>query len=328
MRTPLLRLSPRTVRLLGRLPRLAPWGSLLAGLFSAWSMDRSAERAGLVVASAWAGWLAYWLLLHREQRVGQAPGWPLAVARLLAQSGAQLPLLFVYPFYLRAATASWPHRLFIASLGLAGLTTLWEPLHRRLMRQAAAGPALQALGTFAALNMLWPILGRGNGEGLAVATATTVVVVPLTVGLARGRGRPLAAALWLSLLLALVGAAGRLGPWVPAAPLHLVQVALGTRLVGLELQDASDQFRPVPTQLVCSSRILAPRGLHDRLLHVWSVEGQIVDRIALAVTGSEQGFRTWSIKRSPAALRAGLWRCQIETAAGQVLGAASARIDD
>ncbi|MFP3398674.1 DUF2914 domain-containing protein, partial [Brevibacterium sp. SIMBA_078] len=40
--------------------------------------------------------------------------------------------------------------------------------------------------------------------------------------------------------------------------------------------------------------VKAPRGLNEKIFHVWTLNNQVVDRIALNITGGrEQGYRAW-----------------------------------
>ena len=54
---------------------------------------------------------------------------------------------------------------------------------------------------------------------------------------------------------------------------------------------------------------------------MWLHEGREVDRIKLAIDGGrEQGYRSWSRKRSFPEQVLGRWVLQVETAGGQRIG--------
>src|SRR5690606_40139360 len=45
--------------------------------------------------------------------------------------------------------------------------------------------------------------------------------------------------------------------------------------------------------------IHAPRGLNERIFHVWIHNGKVIDRVALQISGvREEGYRSWSHKQN------------------------------
>jgi hypothetical protein len=113
---------------------------------------------------------------------------------------------------------------------------------------------------------------------------------------------------------------------IPPAPLRFVAGALGTEVAERTLLDPTSSFAEVPSQLVCWTAIAAPRGLRDRLRHVWLQDGVRKSEAWLEVRGGTRpgGFRTWSYFRH--GVGPGEWTCVVETEAGQRLGRVSARI--
>jgi Family of unknown function (DUF5924)/Protein of unknown function (DUF2914) len=295
--------------------RVLPWISLVLGIGSAVWMDRRPERAPLVALAAAAGWLLLALLavlesarrkalVHRAARLGAAMG---------SQSLVQLCLFFSAPFFFRAAAIP-AHWVFVALLLAAGAVTLWTPLSEAALRHSVAGAALQGLATFAGLDCVLPLLGLSNQLSLLAATIWTALGLPL-VALARGgrRGPPLLVA--LALLIAYLAGAAR---FVPPAPLRFVEGEMGTRVNERRVVDAAASFAKPPEQLVCFTAIAAPRGLRDRLRHVWRQNGVLRGEVPLEIRGGRpQGFRTWSTHRG---ITPGRWSCSIETQSGQLLG--------
>jgi hypothetical protein len=89
-------------------------------------------------------------------------------------------------------------------------------------------------------------------------------------------------------------------------------------VVNRELVDPADAFEAPIERLVCLTAVTAPRGLRDRLRHVWSHDGVRRSQVALEVRGGRAlGFRAWSWQRNPAP---GRWTCTVETETGQLLG--------
>ncbi len=73
--------------------------------------------------------------------------------------------------------------------------------------------------------------------------------------------------------------------------------------------------------LYAFTAIKAPRGLNPPILHVWSHNGEVVDRIPLAIIGGrEEGYRAWSHKEFFPEKPQGDWRVSVMTADGQLIG--------
>ncbi|HEY3445399.1 MAG TPA: DUF5924 family protein [Myxococcales bacterium] len=307
--------------------RAMPWGSLALGVASALLMDRSPGRAGLVAAAAVLGWALLIALAQvdraKEEHLPQRRRLALRAARFgslfASQYAIQLSLFFALPFYARATPWHPEHLIFLAVLSAAALVTLWDPWFRALLARPATALSMQACASFAALNVVLPVLGASNRVSLWVSAAVTAVVVP-AAGAAMAPGERKRRALSAALASALVPAVLALGGTrlVPPAPLRLLQAQVGTARAGQGVADPSLVVASVPPQLVCATAIWAPRGLHDALFHVWEKDGSATDRIALVVEGGQaSGFHTWSIKRH---LSPGTWTCRVETASGQLLG--------
>jgi subtilisin-like proprotein convertase family protein len=73
--------------------------------------------------------------------------------------------------------------------------------------------------------------------------------------------------------------------------------------------------------LYAYTAINAPRGLNERIYHVWRHDGREVDRIALDIQGGrKEGYRAWSHKQNFPAEAQGRWQVQVLTEAGQLIG--------
>jgi hypothetical protein len=320
-----------------RFRRLLPWLSLSLGLATAVLMERSAERAPIVVLAAGAGWMlvAAFVLAARyaadRAGVGPLPDQRRRVAEKIAelsevagiQALVQHCVFFTLPFYVRASSPRIDHAVFLLILAAAGATTLWDPFFERLIARGPWRGLLQATAAFAGLNCTLPMLGLSNRLSLYAAAGLAVLGSPLLVRLGRRAREGVSKRILLEItlaslvpFLAVIAAA----PAIPPAPLELEAIAIGTRVADKTLVDPTDRFTSAPPQLACYTRIAAPRGLSDALFHVWRRNGVEVDRIPLALTGGRRdGFRTWSIKKRLGEAR-GTWTCAVETAVGQALG--------
>jgi hypothetical protein len=310
-----------------------PWISLALGVSSAVWMDRRPERAWLVALAAGAGWLVLGAFaILRGVDPTRLRGKRALVARAAhfstlaaSQSLVQLCLFFAIPFFGQASAVP-VHFGFVGLLVAAGTATLWDPLYRAILHQRIAGAALQGLATFAGLDCVLPVLGLSNQDSLYIAALAAAAGLPLAALLtappgARLRHAAIAFSVGALLPVALALGAAR---FVPPAPLRYVEGAIGTQVVERRVIDPSSVLEVVPGQLVCATAIAAPRGLHDRLRHVWRRDGVRVGEVPLEVRGGRtQGFRTWSVKHN---LAAGQWSCTVETETGQRLGQAEIRL--
>ncbi len=316
---------------------LQPWLSLALGVASAISMNRGPRRAALVAVAAVALWLTL-LLLHGLSRLQAARGGApvsrlLGLARrsslLATQSALQLGLFFALPFYVRAASFELGHVAFLAGLGLLCAVCLWDPLTERLLTRPWLAPLLPAISSFVALNAVLPGLGLSTRASLRVAALTAAAGVTVTAAITAPAGRRLRAcavalAAGLCLPAALELGAARM---VPAAPLRLVKIEIGTRMQGRWVADAVERLDHAPARLFCASAIASPLGVKDRLFHVWRYDGALRARIELSIRGGRSaGFRTYSRIDHFGSRPSGVYTCSVETLSGQVLGSRKVRI--
>ena len=292
-------------------------------------MDRSPRRAGLVAAASVGGWALLGLLslLRQAPEATLAPRRAAALrfARFSSSAASawalQLSLFFSLPFYLRASAWLFGHTAFVVLVAGAGALTLWDPILERVLARPWSARALQAIASFSGLGVVLPILGVSNRASMWAAAALTAgALLVISAFALRERARELwragVVALGIPVALALGGARA-----IPAAPLRLVDAAIGKGLAERAAVGPLEEASERPAQLVCSSIIAAPRGLKDALFHVWSKDGHRLDRIALEVEGGRAvGFRTYSIKRNLGPSPEGRWTCAVETASGQLLG--------
>ncbi|ORC45194.1 hypothetical protein BZK31_28815, partial [Pseudomonas floridensis] len=67
--------------------------------------------------------------------------------------------------------------------------------------------------------------------------------------------------------------------------------------------------------------INAPRGLEERIYHVWRHNGKEMDRIALDIHGGrKEGYRAWTHKQNFPQDVVGRWQVRVLTEDGQMIG--------
>ncbi|RMO49670.1 putative Membrane protein [Pseudomonas amygdali pv. eriobotryae] len=73
--------------------------------------------------------------------------------------------------------------------------------------------------------------------------------------------------------------------------------------------------------LYAYTAINAPRGLDERIYHVWWHEGEEMDRIALDIHGGrKEGYRAWTRKQNFPEDVTGRWQVRVLTEDGQMIG--------
>ena len=234
---------------------ILPWGSLAVGIVGAFLMDRGPKRGALLAGAAIAMWLTLFVLriigdraralgLERRPFVMRA----VELSSLLAtQSLVHLGLFFALPFYVQAASLDLGHALFLAGLCALSLASLWDPLSGWLLRHPLLAPLLPASASFAALCAVLPGLGLSGQQSLWVACAISCGGA-LATALAGAPSGQRAKALLLTSLAVLVFPLGLMlgaARIVPAVPLRLIQIEIGTRREGRWVADPAERFSPV-----------------------------------------------------------------------------------
>jgi hypothetical protein len=112
----------------------------------------------------------------------------------------------------------------------------------------------------------------------------------------------------------------------------MTEVAISTQLQdrtpGDDLKEVSaSQLRT--SGLYAYTAINAPRGLDERIYHVWKFNGTEVDRIALDIHGGrKEGYRAWTHKQNFPPDAVGRWQVQVLTEDGQVIGVLRFKVTD
>ena len=193
--------------------------------------------------------------------------------------------------------------------------------------------ALHTLTLFAALLTALPIilhLTTAESYKLALGVAMALSIPSLAVSL------PLRSLKGWAMLLGVTAAIGCAGwflrSWVPPATLWMTEVAIST-----QLQDRTpgDDLKEVTVAqlrgdgLYAYTAINAPRGLDERIYHVWKFNGKEVDRIALDIHGGrKEGYRAWTHKQNFPGDAVGRWQVQVLTEDGQVIGVLRFKVID
>lgn len=323
------RLTP-LIALAQRHPGLIAAFGFCSGLASFILVKRQAELAqvlALVMLISWV-WLALENLLREQIAKWFGFQLPPPLLRYATQMIHQESLFFVLPFFWITTTWNSGQALFSAMLACAALVSIIDPLYYKwLAARRWLYLMYHSLTLFALLLTALPIIFKlttTQSYELSLAIAA-LLSFPSLMGIITFQRW------WRGLLLVvatvvLAGAGWLARVWVPPATLWLNEVAVTTqfnneqRAPGTSLKQLSDA--QLHNQgLFAYTAIKAPRGLNERIYHVWRHNGKEIDRIALDIHGGrEKGYRAWTHKQNFPEDAAGKWQIQVLTEAGQMIG--------
>lgn len=325
-------MNSRAGRLAYRFRRLVPVASFAIGLGSYFLIQRQNALAQWLTALMLLGWVALLFegLLCRilARFVGERI--PHILVRYAAQVLHQETLFFVLPFFLVTTTWLSAQCLFTGLIIVAAVASAIDPLYYDVIaprRWLFLG--YHAFTLFAAILAGGPIiLSLTTGDSIALASVVMAVcALPSLNDVLRtqhwSRWFVLA-----GLSIALGGSAWIARFWIPPATLNAKHMAITTRVDTANREPGPDRDHFTVAQLQANglyafSAIKAPRGLHQKVFHVWTHDGRVVGRIPLQIRGGtrKNGFRTWSHKLSLGPNPSGHWRVAVVTDDGQLIGA-------
>jgi hypothetical protein len=319
--------------LVKRVVKLLPYFSLLSGVVSALIMDRSANAAALVIGAALLGWFAV-LGFGALQRIDadRLQGNKALLLKVgsfstifIMQTLMQQCLFFALPYYALSASFVPGHIIFLLVLAASCAISLWDPLFEKIVGSAGGRFALQFLSAFVSFNAMLPALGITNTWSLFISAGGAALGIPLQgwVFKESSRNELIAATLAFVVGMPLLLVLG-LGKSIPPAPLMLSKGEMGTQYdtAALAVSDPKDEVVGRPPGLVCGTDIRAPRGLREKLFHIWrNPQGQVSDEIELTIRGGrKEGFRTYTRKGHLGKSPWGTWTCSVVTQVGQLVG--------
>ncbi|MCY1496057.1 hypothetical protein D9M68_299780 [compost metagenome] len=326
----------KLIELLQRHPRLIALYGFCSGMASFFLVERGARVAKVIAILLLVSWV--WLMLENlfRRSVERLFGieLPPPLMRFLTQLIHQESLFFVLPFF--AITTSWNsgQALFTGLLGVAALCSITDPIYNRhLAPRRWLFLAYHTLTLFAVLLAALPLIlqlttAQSYRWALGAAVALSFVSLFGTFRVQhwwRGVGL-------VGLTLALGGLGWVTRVWVPPATLWLTEVAVTPDLDNHKRTpgDGVEEVSAAELRskgLYAYTAINAPRGLNERIYHVWRFNGREVDRIALNIHGGrEAGYRAWTHKQNFPGNPAGRWQVQVLTEAGQMIGTLRFRV--
>ncbi|MFH0974570.1 MAG: DUF5924 family protein [Spirochaetota bacterium] len=252
---------------------------------------------------------------------------PAKLADITVMFSVNYMLLFILPFYFESMT--FPSRNIVFGLIIAGLAVIsnWYYLFEKLILNSIfASSVYYALIFFCVLNFIFPVIfGMRNiwslviSGSIAAVTALMFLYHHIRIKKDLKAAAKFTSGLVLSLALVWFGRS-----FIPPAPLKLISAIA---CEGIE------EYRPVLPFTINSienvneayffSSIFAPKGLKEKIDHVWYFNGKKLLSIHLSEIsgGRNYGFGTWSkhtIMEGP-----GIYTVEIWTSGGQFLGEGS-----
>lgn len=316
---------------LQRHPRALAAFSFLSGLASFFLVNRQNRSAAIIAGFLLVSWL--WLMLENllSQQMAKRFGLEIApaVLRYATQLIHQESLFFVLPFFLMTTTWLSGQVLFSGALVVAAVVSIIDPVYYRwLAARRLWYMSFHTLALFAVMMTALPVIFQlTTDETYRYAVAAAVVMAIPTLTRLLPEGSKWRTLLRLSCMIAALAATLWFARyWVPPATVWLTQVHVTPELDGNQRSPGHGlqalTARELHVQgLYAYTAIRAPRGLRERIYHVWVHEGTEIQRIPLEIRGGRaQGYRTWSHKTRFPAEVVGRWQVQVVTEGGQMIG--------
>ncbi len=320
----------RLIELIKRYPGVIAIGGFISGVGSFIMVDRQAGLASWVAVVMLLTWL--WLMFENAftqlfTRMFKREI-PPHLLRYATQMIHQESLFFVLPFFY--ITTSWNsgQAIFTGLLTAAGLVSIIDPLYYKWVAPRRwLFMAMHTLTLFAAMLTALPIilhLTTAESFKLALGTAMLLSFPSLAVSFPITHWRRGVAL--VAVTLAIGGGGWLLRSWVPPATLWMTENAITDSLDGQNRTPGEDLQQVTASQvrnggLFAYTAINAPRGLDERIFHVWKFNGNEMDRIALDIHGGrKEGYRAWTHKQNFPGDPVGNWQVRVMTEDGQVIG--------
>lgn len=318
------------IELAKRWPGLIAAFGFISGVASYFLVERKESLAQVIAIVMLVSWvflvLENWLRESFKNRFGL--NIPPALMHYVTQLVHQESLFFALPFFLAVTTWNHTQAGFTGLLVLCALISVIDPLYyKQLAPRRSLFVIFHALALFAVLLVALPILLQlTTGQSLAIALIVSLLfsLPSLVKFVVNGQW-------WRRPVMVLMLSALAAGLWqvpslVPPAALRLTEFNL-VQQVDREQRTHSIHIDRLDVELLkrdgiyAWTAIRAPRGLQEKIHHIWVHNGKQVDRITLNIEGgSEQGYRAWTQKLNFPKDPIGKWQVKVVTDSGQLIG--------
>lgn len=301
-----------------------------SGLASYVLVERKESLAQFIALFLLISWL--WLLIDNwlRDRVEQRFGVALSpnIMRFALQMVHQECLFFALPFFLAVTSWDHPQAFFTVLIMLCAVISLIDPLYyKKLAPNRTLFVLFHAFALFVVLLVILPILlNLTTSQSLATALIIAVLLTIPSLGQLVVNGHYWRLPLLVFMLCVFSGGLWLMPSWVPPAALRLTgitlshQVDLEQRKPGVSIK-ALDTYTLHHQGLYSWTAVKAPRGLNEKIFHVWLLNNKEVDRITLDISGGrEQGYRAWTHKLNFPQNAVGQWQVKVVTESEQLIG--------
>ncbi|MDX1493265.1 MAG: DUF5924 family protein [Longimicrobiales bacterium] len=263
-----------------------------------------------------------------SQSGGDTPGLGQEATSYLTRTMYQETLFFLLPFYAYSTVVGSVNMVFLLGLGGLALVSCLDLVFDRWLRTSpVASVAFFSVVSFAALNLLLPILRPIDPAG---ATRIAVVVSVLSaIPLAHGsvvwdRGTRVRVGGAAILFLGLCLGAPQL---IPPVPLRLESAVFASEIrreslepVGVVESQAS--VRALDGALAVLLQVFAPTVVPTRVNVVWERDGAVIrESRDIEILAHDLGFRVWDAWRPDGApLEPGRYEVVLRTSSGRMFG--------
>jgi hypothetical protein len=285
-----------------------------------------AQAIAIMMLVSWI-WLASEVLLKRSIFRWFGFKLPPELVSFATQMVHQESLFFVIPFFCFTTVWHSGQMVFTGVLITSALISIVDPIYYHwLARRRWLYFIYHGVTIFAVSLTALPIIFQLPTPQAYLYSLLLAVVLTLP-----NVAQSLQLVWWrrifviLSLTMSVISFGLLIRPWVPPATLWLTEVAI-TDQVNTEDRSPVNIFTSVGVAqlrngIYAYTAIHAPRGLHERIYHVWTLNDEVIDKVALDISGArEAGYRSWSRKENFPENSIGRWKIQVVTEANQVIG--------
>ncbi|MFT7279611.1 MAG: hypothetical protein ACI846_002487 [Pseudoalteromonas distincta] len=304
--------------------------AFLSGVASFALVDRKESFSQVIAIFLLISWL--WLIIDNWLRDKVEEKFGVAVSpnvmRFALQMVQQESLFFALPFFLAVTQWDHPQAFFTSLIVLCAVISVIDPFYyKKLAKNRTLFSVFHNFALFVVLLVTLPILlNLTTSQSLAAALVTAVVVTLPSLNNLMPNARWWRFPILVLILCALSTAVWQLRSYVPPAALRLTDITLAHEVDLLHKKPVGsikhlDSYTLHHQGLYSWTAVKAPRGLNEKIFHVWLHNKKEVDRITLNINGGrELGYRAWTHKVNFPKDSVGKWQVKVVTESGQLIG--------
>ena len=301
-----------------------------SGVASYVMVDRKESFSQVIAIVLLVSW--FWLIIDNWLRDKVQERFGVAVSpnvmRFALQMVQQESLFFALPFFLAVTQWDHPQALFTSLIIICAFISVIDPFYyKKLAKNRTLFTVFHNFALFVVLLVTLPILlNLTTSQSLAIALVTSVLITLPSLTNLMPDARWWRFPILVLILCAISAGVWQLRSYVPPAALRLTDITLGHK-VDVEHKkplgsiDTLDLYTLHHEGLYTWTAVKAPRGLNEKIFHVWIHNKKEVDRITLNINGGrKQSYRAWTHKVNFPHDAKGKWQVKVVTESGQLIG--------